>query len=872
MKSEQNAAIYLKDYTPPLFSIEHLELSFDLDPKETVVTQKARYKKINPHTQDLVLSGRHIPHLAKVSIDGRSLSPLEYQKDPESLTLFAVPESFELLLITHVAPEQNTALEGLYYTKEKFCTQCEAEGFRRITYFLDRPDVLTTYRVTLKADPKAYPVLLAGGNLLDQGSLDDGRHFAVWEDPYPKPSYLFALVAGDLGHKEDQFLTQSKRPVTIRIYSEHENVPRLSYAMQAVKDAMAWDERRFGLEYDLDIFMIVAVNDFNMGAMENKGLNIFNAKYILADPETATDDDYLGIQSVVGHEYFHNWTGNRVTCRDWFQLSLKEGLTVYRDQEFSADLGSEAVVRIKEVEALRRAQFPEDRSPMAHPIRPPSVIEINNFYTATVYNKGAEVIRMLATLLGRDGFRKGMDLYFQRHDGQAVTCDDFLAAMADANGYDLRVFKRWYDQAGTPKVTLKKEFSDGTLKLHLSQKTPKTPSTPEPKSLVIPLSTSLYDPKGNAVPFTYAGSEKKEHVLLLTDEEQTFEIKGLKEPPIVSTLRGFSAPVELNDPEGDADLFFLMSHDDDPFNRYEAAQKAAKRELFYLCDHPDHLPRGDYLAAFEKILSSASEGSFKALLLKLPPVSQLVWAQKGVSLATLFAARERMMAYLGQTFQDGFLHLYEQSPLAEEVLSTPAMAARALQGICLSYLATTQGGGDLLRQHYQKATLMTERMAALGPATKRQDLVRDDLLQDFYSRFHQNPLVLDKWFALIAGAPHPQNLSHIEQLLAHKDFDLLNPNRVYSVLRAQTPDHPYGLYHDSGIGFQRLAQMVLKLDATNPSVAARVVTPLGRFDSFLEPLKGHMLGALEFLEAAPSLSKDVDEIVSKSLKAYRTTP
>ncbi len=869
MKTDQFSTIYLKDYQKPDFLMEKVELIYDLGSDETKVTATSWLKRTTPN-KPLVLDGREIPHLDRVSVDGRVLESSEYQLTDKSLTIPGVPEQFCLEIMTRIKPKENTALEGLYFTNGKYCTQCEAEGFRRMTYFLDRPDVMCRYQTKIIADRKDFPYLLSNGNPIERGELPGGRHFVVWQDPFPKPSYLFALVAGDLAKIEDFFITRSGRRVTLQIFVEAENRNRCAYAMQAVKDAMKWDEDTFGLEYDLDIFMIVAVSDFNMGAMENKGLNIFNAKYILADPESATDDDFLGIQSVVGHEYFHNWTGNRVTCRDWFQLSLKEGLTVYRDQEFSSDMTSRQAVRIKEVDALRNLQFAEDQSPMAHPVRPSSYMEINNFYTATVYNKGAELIRMMATILGREGFRKGMDLYFERHDGQAVTTDDFVAAMMDANDYDLTSFKRWYEQAGTPRVKIDTRYDASKREycIKLKQEIPDTLGQAGKKPQVIPIKTSLLGSEGRELPFTYNGKTATEHVILLEKGQDKIAINGIDEKPVGSFFREFSAPVIADVGNSPEDELFLMRYDTDPFNQFEATQRVATAEIARLAKGESKTLNVGYCQAIRSIVDSALDPQMKALCLSIPSDTVLLNSVEGISVDALFTARRELIKQLGSGLETQWLKLYQSNhEKGEFSLSMTSIGKRELKNRALHYLASTESKTylDLCAQQYHKATNMTDSLASLSILASCENSNRAHLLNEFYQKWADTKLVIDKWFALIAGSSHPQVLQHVRELLAHPAFDILNPNRVYAVFRNFCVANPYGFHAANGEGYQLVANYVLKIDPKNPSVAARLVKNLARWYPMDLPRQSLMKKELLRIKAEGGISRDVFEIVEKGL-------
>ncbi len=871
---------FLKDYAPPAYRISTVELRFELGEDSTTVHSRLRIVRAAaaPPGAPLILDGQRLELLA-VTLDGAPLASDRYRVDTDHLTLLDPPESFELAVVTRIRPQDNTALEGLYQSSGNFCTQCEAEGFRRITYFLDRPDVMAVYTTTLVADPVRYPVLLSNGNLIDSGRLDDGRHWATWHDPFPKPCYLFALVAGHLRRIEDRFVTRSGRAVTLRIYVEPENIDQCGHAMHSLKQAMAWDEQRFGLEYDLDLYQIVAVGDFNMGAMENKGLNVFNTKFVLAKPETATDADYQGILGVIGHEYFHNWTGNRVTCRDWFQLSLKEGLTVFRDQEFSADLGSRGVKRIEDVRILRATQFPQDAGPMAHPVRPESYIEINNFYTVTVYNKGAEVIRMMQTLLGPDGFRRGMDLYFQRHDGQAVTCDDFVAALADANGADLTQFKRWYHQAGTPELTVGDSY-DPTARaytLTVRQSCPPTPGQPRKDPFHIPLALGLLDAEGRDLPLRLEGEDEAwdtTRVLEVREPEQTFRFVGVPARPVPSLLRGFSAPVKLITAESDADLRFRLAHDRDDFNRWDAGQTLAIRAILTLVEHRRQgrewaLPES-FSAAFGQALASAADPALLAHVLTLPGEGYLAEQMTVVDVDGIHAAHDFVRRTLAARLRDPLRAAYDALRARTEGdyrIDAVAMGQRALKNVCLDYLLQLDDP-DLhalgLRQ-FQEATHMTDQLGALAPLASQEGREGVEALAAFYDRWRHEPLVVDKWLTLQATSRRPGALATVRRLMAHEAFNLRNPNKVRAVIGAFGQANPYHFHAVDGSGYTFLADQVLALNDFNPQIAARLINAFTRWRKY-DPIRQRgMRSQLERILAAPALSPDVYEIATKSL-------
>ena len=880
MAVKKKDLVFGKDYQPPFFWLDTVSLRFELGEQETLVRAVLALRR-NEETQagaPLVLDGQGF-ELLVVRIDGRTLAESEYRTDAETLTIASVPTSFTLEIETRLYPQDNTSLEGLYRSSGNFCTQCEAQGFRRITYYPDRPDVMARFTTTLVADKARYPVLLANGNLVDSGELSDGKHYAVWEDPFPKPSYLFALVAGDLGVVRDSFVTRSGREVRLEIYVQHHNLDKCDHAMTSLKKAMRWDEEVFGLEYDLDQFMIVAVDDFNMGAMENKGLNIFNSKYILARPETATDDDYDGIEAVVAHEYFHNWTGNRVTCRDWFQLSLKEGLTVFRDQQFSGDMGSKAVQRINDVRVLRSRQFPEDSGPMAHPVRPESYIEINNFYTVTVYEKGAEVVRMLHSLLGEEGFRHGMDLYVERHDGQAVTCDDFVAAMADANRVDLAQFKLWYSQAGTPELDVTTSYNEanGEYLVTVHQRCPVTPGQQKKEPMLVPLAIGLVGSDGADLPLVLAGDGTNDSsglMLQVRKEREDFRFVDVREKPVVSLLRNFSAPVKVNYDYSDQELAFLLSHDRDPFNRWEAGQRLASRIILALVDdfqegRPLVLAQS-FCTSFRQVLTSAAlpDKTLVSQLLTLPAEVYLAEQMAVVDVEAIHMAREFVRRELAGALREEFLAAYYANHTQGHYrYENVATGQRRLQNCCLAYLVALGEPEfqDLALAQFRDADNMTDALGGLLPLVHTENTHRQVVLASFYEKWRHDPLVLDKWFAIQATAPLATTLASVRQLLAHPDFSIKNPNKVRSLIGAFAGGNPVCFHADDGSGYRFLAEQVLILDPLNPQVAARMVTTLSRWRRYDERRQGLMRKELERIIGAPALSKDVYEVVSKSL-------
>lgn len=855
---------YLKDYTKPDFSIGHIDLTFDLQDGLTTVRAATKFKRENTACKDLTLDGQELD-LKSVKMDGESLSDNQYKVDEDTLTVFDVPDTFTLGIETAIKPEENTALEGLYKSGGNYCTQCESEGFRKITYYLDRPDVMTTFTTRIEADKKKYPILLSNGNCTEQGDLDNGRHFAVWEDPFVKPCYLFALVAGDLAYIHDTFTTQSGRKVDLYIYVNHGNEDKCDHAMDSLKRSMKWDEEKYGREYDLDLFNIVAVNDFNFGAMENKSLNIFNSKLVLAKPETATDNDFLAIEGVVAHEYFHNWTGNRITCRDWFQLSLKEGLTVFRDQCFSEDMNSADVQRIDDVAILRLAQFPEDAGPLAHPIRPDNYIEITNFYTATVYQKGAEVIRMMHTLLGAENYRKGTDLYFERHDGQAVTCDDFVQCMQDASGIDLSQFKLWYSQAGTPVITSTGKY-DATAKtytLTLTQEIPDTPGQANKKPMHIPVATGLLGQDGkDLLPETT-------RVLELKEKQQDFVFENIAEKPVPSLLRGFSAPVTLKSDLNDADLLFLMAHDSDGFNRWDAGQTYLQRIILDLAGKDKmSLPKA-CLEAFEKLATDKqADPALIAKALTLPPETYLAQMMDVVDVDGLHAAHSFVMREIGQYLEQTFRTLYrDNADTGAYSVKPDAVGKRKLKNTALRYLlaAETEDAVTLAMTQYKNATNMTDQAAALSVLADTQTTEREEAFTDFYTKWKDDPLVLDKWFTLQAMADRDDSLEHITQLTQHPDFTLKNPNRLRALIGAFAANNPCHFHRKDGAGYKLLADIVIEVNSINPSVAARLLGPVRLWKKYASPRKDLMEAELKRILDTKDISNDVYEVVSKSL-------
>ena len=874
---EKPTAVHRGDYSPPDYWIDAVDLRFDLGEEVTAVVARLSVRRNPELTGDpapLVLQGEEL-ELQAVRLDGVELSPPRYHATPDELIVTRVPESFELETTVSIRPRDNTTLSGLYKSGSAFCTQCEAQGFRRITYFLDRPDVMARYRTTIVADRDECPVLLSNGNRVEQGEGPDGRHWVRWEDPFPKPSYLFALVAGDLRCLAGEFTTASARRVRLEIWVEPANIGQCEHALRSLQEAMRWDERAFGREYDLDVYMLVAVGDFNMGAMENKGLNIFNSRYVLALPETATDDDYRAIEGVIGHEYFHNWTGNRVTCRDWFQLTLKEGLTVLRDQLFSAERTSPAVKRIADVLALRTRQFPEDDGPMAHPIRPESYVSVDNFYTTTVYEKGAEVVRMYRSLLGAEGFRRGMDLYFERHDGQAVTCDDFRAAMADANGRDLSQFGLWYERAGTPLLEAegRHDAAAETYELTLRQKNAGGGDAPP---LHIPVALGLLDRGGRDIPLRLPGEPpgraETTRLLELRETEQRFRFAGVPEPPVPSLLRGFSAPVKLSLEQGREDLALRMAHDSDAFNRWDAGQTLARRMLLELAERR---ARGEALeldplfsAAFGRILADESlDGSMKALALALPSEQVLGQEQTPTDPDALHDAREFARIELAREHRHELLLCYRTQQDRRYSPDRAAIDRRRLKNAVLRYLAAPGGEGvELAAEQFAAADNMSDAQAALAVLVEHPGAERERALANFYDRWRGDPLVIDKWFGLQAASAAPDTVERVLELSSHPDFTLRNPNRVRALAGVFAHSNQLHFHAAGGEGYRFVADQVVALDPLNPQVAARLVSAFNSWRRFDADRRGKIEAELDRISRSRGLSKDVGEIVGRALE------
>ncbi|WED43121.1 aminopeptidase N [Legionella cardiaca] len=856
-----DTTIYLKDYQPPVFSVKNVDLNFDLYDDHALVTSSLKLQR--QHQGALQLYGDEL-ELVSIHMNNTQLNNANYLLDEGNLIIKNCPDEVELKIVTRIRPQENTKLSGLYRSNHLFCTQCEAEGFRRMTFFPDRPDVLAAYSTRITAAKETYPVLLSNGNLIDSGDLENGRHWVQWQDPFKKPSYLFALVAGDLACVQDKFKTRSGKEVDLKIYVEPGNEDKCAHAMASLKRAMSWDEEVFGREYDLGIFMIVAVSDFNMGAMENKGLNIFNSKYILARPDTATDQDFADIEGVVGHEYFHNWTGNRITCRDWFQLSLKEGLTVFRDQEFSRDMNSRDVNRILDVKVLRNTQFPEDAGAMAHPVRPESYQEINNFYTATVYNKGAEVIRMQHTLLGKEGFRRGMDLYFDRHDGQAVTIDDFVAAMEDANKVDFTQFKRWYSQAGTPEVHVTKEFKNGTLKLNFVQSCPPTPESADKKPFHIPIRIALFTRSGKRLPLA-------NEVIELREIKETVSFTDLKEEPIVSLLRDFSAPIKLFLEAKEDELLALLRFESDGFAKWDAAQRLALACITRYFNSPRQewsIP-APLLAAYRHVLLDETlDSALRAEILTPPAFEEVAAALPTVDVDVVEAARDFFRAALGgHLFEDAYATYQRLWEIEDHAMHARAYGQRQLRNCCLWLMmkANEKRTLHLCQQQFIKSLTMTDQIASFALLNNcSQSSAREQAIDNFYTQWSQDELVMDKWFAIQASSELPDTLARVKVLLQHPAFTIKNPNKVRALIGAFCQANPRNFHAKDGSGYAFLAEMIAKLDKINPQITARLATPFTRwrrYDSKRQELIKKELKQLASLD----LSRDLREVVAKSL-------
>ncbi len=884
--------IYLKDYQQPAYVINRTELSFELETSvldsdgqlQQVTIVKSRLEILrNVQSENkesrLCLDGQNL-QLKSLLLNGQPLSEQDYQCTDEQLIIAELPFSFILEIETWIKPEENKALEGLYQSSGNFCSQCEAEGFRRITYYLDQPDVMSTFTTAIIADKEKYPVLLSNGNLVEQGELPEGRHYAIWHDPFKKPCYLFALVAGDLLKIEDSYTTISGKNISLQLFVEKQNGQKCTHAMNSLKNAMMWDEEVFGLEYDLDIYMIVAVEDFNMGAMENKGLNVFNAKYVLADPQSATDADYEGIEGVIAHEYFHNWTGNRITCRDWFQLSLKEGLTVFRDQEFTSDMQSRAVKRIDDVRILRAHQFAEDASPMAHPIRPAQYMEINNFYTVTVYNKGAEVIRMIHTVLGEEKFRKGMDLYFQRHDGQAVTTEDFINAMSTASDIDLSQFSSWYNQAGTPRVNVLTEYFPEQKKfvISLRQSCAITPydtlNNPQLKSkapFYIPLKMGLLNQQGEQI---------LEDMIILSDTHQKFSYTDISEPPVLSILRDFSAPIIIDYTQGRSEISiaeeraFLMAYDNDPFNRWDAGQQLATQLILDACtgtndEHPFDLSMlNKFIHGCEQLLMDAQlDSALKAQALLLPAESYLLEQLPIADIDAVFEYKKQLKLIMAERLHELFLSIYNDlNSAADYQFNADEAGRRGLRNLCLSYLMVRGDAAavQLGYEHYSQADNMTDAIAALAQLAHIPSSLTQQALDAFEQRWSSDALVMDKWFVVQSAAQYDGVLDKVMSLMQHVCFDLKNPNKVRSLIGSFAAMNLKAFHHKNGSGYRFVMDQILLLDQFNPQIAARMVKIFSRWQRY-DKLRQELMKAQLERAAQQELSADVYEIVSKSL-------
>jgi len=873
MSSERNQVIYRKDYKQPNYWVQSVNLALMIEPDFTLVKSKIIFnqnKSIDENT--LVLNGVDL-ELINLVINGKKLSESDYTLDDESLTIENVPDSFELQVENKIYPSKNTALEGLYQSGEFFLTQCEAEGFRKITYYPDRPDVMAPFDVTLVADKEKYPVLLSNGNKVSEGDLKNGKHYVKWTDPHPKPSYLFATVAGKLSYIEDNYLTSEGNNVTLRIYVEEENLNYCQYAMDSLIRSMKWDEDRFGLAYDLSQYNIVATNDFNMGAMENKGLNIFNSKYVLARADTATDSDFIGVEAVIGHEYFHNWTGNRVTCQDWFQLSLKEGLTVFRDQEFTSDMQSRAVKRIEDVRILKSLQYSEDAGPMSHPVRPDSFIEINNFYTLTVYEKGAQVVGMYHTLLGEAGFQKGMNLYFKRHDGQAVTCDDFRKAMADANDYNLDQFERWYLQNGTPRVTIKEKYNEKKQKytLKVKQHAPVNVDKKDFKPMLIPMRTALFDNQGNH----YLLNEDKdtETVVKITKKKQKVIFKNIDKKPIASLFRGFSAPVIVDFKQSTDNLSHLMSFDTDSYNRWDAAQIMSQNIIMdaynSICKGKDAECPEYFVGAMKQILTdSDTDPALLAEALSLPTLKALMIPMQDIRVDELHQAREFIKKTIANALEIEFLSIYNQNFVEGPYkVESEDIAKRSLKNVCLSYLMSSNNPDviRLCKSQYQGANNMTDAMAALSLYVHNKSDGYNELLMEYYEKWYDNALVMDKWFTLQATSPAFGTLDNVIELMDHSSFSIENPNKVRSLIGAFCANNLLHFHQASGKGYEFLADQVITLNKLNPQVASRMISIFNTWKKFDKSRRQLMEQQLKRIQQSGELSPDVSEIVDKAL-------
>ncbi|SFN61088.1 aminopeptidase N [Xenorhabdus japonica] len=871
--TQQRLVKHRLDYKASDYTITDIDLDFDLSAETTTVTAISQVKRLANDITPLLLDGENLT-LKSIYIDDKAWE--HYQEQDGKLLIEQLPAQFTLKIVNEINPSANTALEGLYVSGDALCTQCEAEGFRHITYYLDRPDVLARFTTRITADKSKYPFLLSNGNRIEQGELENGHHWVKWQDPFPKPAYLFALVAGDFDVLRDKFVTRSGREVALELFVDRGNLDRADWAMTSLKNSMKWDETRFGLEYDLDIYMIVAVDFFNMGAMENKGLNVFNSKYVLAKTETATDKDYLAIEAVIGHEYFHNWTGNRITCRDWFQLSLKEGLTVFRDQEFSSDLGSRSVNRINNVRVMRAAQFAEDASPMAHPIRPDQVIEMNNFYTLTVYEKGSEVIRMIHTLLGEEQFQAGIQLYIHRHDGSAATCDDFVQAMEDASNVDLTLFRRWYSQSGTPVLTVRDEYDAEKQQytLHVSQMTPPTADQKEKQPLHIPLDIELYDEQGKVIPLRRDG-QPVHHILNVINSEQSFVFDDVPSRPVPSLLREFSAPVKLDYPYDDEQLSFLMKYARNEFSRWDAAQtllinyvklNVARSQKSQPLELPMHV-----IDVFRVVLlDNGIDPALAALILTLPSENEMAELFTVVDPKAIHDVIRAMTKMLANEMADEFAAVYHSLHTGAYRVDHQDIAKRDLRNTCLYYLAFMDDkelADKLVAAQYYQADNMTDSIAALFAAVSAELPCSYQLMDEFDQRWHPNGLVMDKWFRLQATNPAFDALDKVRGLLKHRSFSLSNPNRVYSLLRTFFTSNAVAFHTEDGSGYQFLVEVLTDLNSRNPQVASSLINPLIRLKRYDEKHQVLMRTALEQLKGLENLSGDLFEKITKALES-----
>ncbi|MDF1689710.1 MAG: aminopeptidase N [Cycloclasticus sp.] len=875
MPNAEQKTIYLKDYTVPEFLIPSTDLHFDLSADDTLVNTRLNIQR-NPECQktlpELILMGEELT-LESIAIDGKALTPEQYTLTDETLSIHKPKADFVLEISNRINPAKNTALSGLYESKTMLCTQCEAEGFRRITWFLDRPDVMSVFTVTIEADKNKYPILLSNGNRTGT-NVTGTTHTARWHDPFPKPSYLFALVAGDLAYLSDSFTTCSGREITLEVYVEEHDLDKTQHAMQSLKNSMRWDEEAFGREYDLDLYMIVAVSHFNMGAMENKGLNVFNTKFVLASTETATDADYENIEAVIGHEYFHNWSGNRVTCRDWFQLSLKEGFTVFRDQQFTAHQTSDAVKRIKDVNMLRTHQFAEDAGPLSHPIRPDSFVEINNFYTLTIYEKGAEVVRMLHTFLGETGFRKGCDLYFERHDGQAVTTEDFVSALEDANGANFTQFKRWYSQAGTPVVDVSTYYNaaEKSYTLSFKQHCPATPKQANKQAFHIPISIGLIDPSGQEI---LLDNEQTSTVFELTETEQSLTFKNIPAEPIPSILRGFSAPVKLQQTLSLEQNIHLFKHDSDPFNRWEAGQNCLTTLIF---NAVNAIQKKQVIPAVPNILIDAyrailqtplTDLAYQSLLLSLPAKAYLAEQMNTIDIDALYQAHRAIKKALSISLSDLWLSNYHANHHINAGISANDIAQRSFKSLCLDFLmaSDTDNLNHLAIDQFNNAKNMTDQMAALTQLSHLDNDLSTPFLTRFYQQWKGEDLVIDKWFTLQACSEKSNTLNDVKRLTQHPDFDIKTPNRVRSLIGAFASANPLHFNAADGSGYAFIADNIIKLDAINPQIAARLANSLSRWKKFDHNRQQLIKAELARIQARRPLSNDVLEIVTRSLEA-----